>query len=400
MSTERVLVLNAGSSSLKYQLLQPDSGAVLAKGLVEQIGEPSGGRHRHTAGGKDHESTGGLVDMPAALAAVGAAFDQHGPDLSAEPPIAVGHRVVHGGTRFQSTTRIDAAVLDTLRALNPLAPLHNPANIAGIEAALELFPQVPQFAIFDTAFHATLPPAAYTYAVPRAWESEHGVRRYGFHGTSHQYVSERVTALIGRPDLATVVLHLGNGCSACAVLDGRSVDTSMGMTPLEGLVMGTRCGDIDPAIPFHLARTAGLGIGELDTALNKQSGLLGLTGDNDFRAVVTRAAAGDAAARAAIDIVTLRLVKYVGAYAAGMGRLDAIAFTGGIGEHNPALRAAVLERLALFGIEIDSAANESAEGETRLTTPGSRVTAYVIPTNEELQIARECTAALRPPGGD
>ena len=389
-----MLVINAGSSSVKYQLLEADSGRVLAKGLIEQVGEPSGGRHTHTAGADTFVTDGGLGDMASALAALRAAFTAHGPHLADDPPVAIGHRVVHGGTRFQSTTRIDSIVLDALSDLNPLAPLHNPANIAGIDAALALFPEVPQFAVFDTAVHASLPPEAYTYAVPRSWREEYGVRRYGFHGTSHQYVSERVAALRGRRDLATVVLHLGNGCSACAVLDGRSVETSMGLTPLEGLVMGTRSGDIDPAIPFHLARTAGLSIADLDAALNKASGLKGLTGENDFRAVVALAASGDGDAAAAIDVVTHRLVKYVGAYAAAMGRLDAIAFTGGIGEHNPALRAAVLDRLTVFGVEVDGAANAGAQGETLVSGAGSRVTAYVIPTNEELQIARECLAAL------
>ena len=388
-----VLVINAGSSSLKYQLLQPDSGVVSAKGLIEQIGE-GGGQHRHWVAGDEQVSAGGLTNIGAALAALRAAFARHGPDLQAHPPIAVGHRVVHGGTRFERTTRIDESVLAGLRELNPLAPLHNPANIAGIEAALAQFPDVPQFAVFDTAFHATLPPAAYTYAVPRAWREEYGVRRYGFHGTSHQYVAGRVAALRGRSDLATVVLHLGNGASACAVLDGRSVETSMGMTPLEGLVMGTRSGDLDPAIPFHVARSAGLDIARVERALNADSGLKGLTGDNDFRSVAARATSGDPNARAAIDVVTHRLVKYVGAYAATMGRLDAIAFTGGIGEHNPALRADVLARLGLFGVVLDSGANERAVGESVLTAPGSPVTAYVIPTNEEQQIARECLAQL------
>lgn len=393
----RVLVVNAGSSSVKYQLLQSDSGEVLAKGLIEQIGESSGGKHRHTVAGTDNTRTGEIGDMTAALASMAAAFADFGPDLDAEPPMAVGHRVVHGGTRFSATTRITAATTDAIRDLIPLAPLHNPANLAGIEAALAQFPDVPQFAVFDTAFHSTLPAAAYTYAVPKVWREDYHVRRYGFHGTSHHYVSERVSALMGRADLATIVLHLGNGCSACAVLDGESVETSMGMTPLEGLVMGTRCGDIDPAVPFHLARTEGLDVDQLDTALNKQSGLLGLTGDNDFRTIVERAAAGDREAQAAIDVVVHRLVKYVGAYAAVLGRLDAIAFAGGIGEHNAALRAAVLGRLGILGVEVDAAANEGADGEALLTTPASRVAAFVIPTNEELQIARECLEHLESP---
>ena len=394
MSSGRVLVINAGSSSLKYALLQPDTGEVAASGVIERIGEGEGGRHRHTSSGRDHESNRAFPDATAALAALREAFAEHGPDLDAQPPLAIGHRVVHGGTAFQQTVRIDAEVLAGLRELVPLAPLHNPANIAGIVAATEQFGEVPQFAVFDTAFHATLPPAAYTYAVPRAWREDHAVRRYGFHGTSHHYVSDRVRTLVGRDDLAIVVLHLGNGCSACAVLDGRSVDTSMGLTPLEGLVMGTRSGDIDPAVPFHIARELGLDIAQLDTALNKDSGLKGLTGENDFRRIAERAEAGDAEALAAIDVVAHRLVKYVGAYAAVMGRLDAIAFTGGIGEHNPRLRALVLGRLGLLGVELDPDANENAVGESVLTGPDSRVRAYVIPTNEELQIARECVGGL------
>lgn len=391
MST--VLVVNAGSSSVKYQLLDAATGAVSARGLIERIGEESG-LLRHTVGAQEFELKQPIADAAAAFGLLDAAFAEHGPDLGADPPVAVGHRVVHGGTRFRAATRIDDEVLATLRQLTPLAPLHNPANIVGIEAAMEHFPDVPHVAVFDTAFHRTLPPAAYTYAVPREWQERYDVRRYGFHGTSHEYVSARVAALAGRTDLATVVLHLGNGCSACAVLDGQSVETSMGLTPLEGLVMGTRCGDIDPAIPFHLARTAGMSVDDLDVALNKASGLKGLTGVNDFRTVVEHAQAGDAAAAAALDVVTHRLVKYVGAYAAVMGRLDAVAFTGGIGEHSPLLRARVLGRLGVFGIVLDEQANATARGEALLTSARSRVAAYVVPTNEELQIAREAVALV------
>lgn len=394
MTARLVLVINAGSSSAKYQLLEPDSHTVLAKGLIEQIGEAGGGRHRHSVDGHDHRLDGGLTDMTAALASMERAFADYGPDLRARPLAAVGHRVVHGGTQFRSATRIDDSVLVALGDLNPLAPLHNPSAVAGIEAALALFPQVPQFAVFDTAFHTTLPPEAYTYAVPRVWREEYGVRRYGFHGTSHQYVSGRVRALMRRDDLAMVVLHLGNGASACAVLEGRSVETSMGLTPLEGLVMGTRSGDLDPAVHFHLARTAGLSPAEIETALNKASGLLGLTGVNDFRVITQRAQDGDEVAQEAIAIVTHRLVKYVGAYAATMGRLDAIAFTGGIGENSPVLRAAVLARLSGFGVEVDEQANRQAGAESLLTTGSSRVSAYTIATDEEQQIALECLAQL------
>ncbi|GAA1775300.1 acetate kinase [Nostocoides vanveenii] len=391
---KRVLVINAGSSSVKYQLLDADSGLVAASGLIERIGEGTG-ELRHTAGESTQRWSAPIADPAAAFVALGEAFGTYGPDLGAEPLFAVGHRVVHGGTKFREATRIDEHVLHALEELTPLAPLHNPANIAGIRAALARFPDVPHVAVFDTAFHRTLPPAAFTYAVPQTWRDEHSVRRYGFHGTSHEYVSRRVSAIMGRSELAIVVLHLGNGCSACAVLDGESIDTSMGMTPLEGLVMGTRCGDLDPAIPFHMARTAGLGVAELDDALNKQSGLKGLAGANDYRTISDRAQAGDADAAAAIAVVVHRLVKYIGAYAAAMGRLDAIAFTGGIGEHSPRLRAAVLGRLTVFGVEIDADANAAAEGETLVTTSASRVAAYVIPTNEELQIARECRSLLQ-----
>lgn len=390
----RVLVINAGSSSVKYQLLDADDGAVAASGLIERIGEGMG-ELRHTAGEVTTTWSAPIADPAAAFDALGAAFRDHGPDLKATPLYAVGHRVVHGGTRFRSATRIDESVLAVLEELTSLAPLHNPANIAGIRAGLASFPDVPHIAVFDTAFHATLAPAAYTYAVPKAWRDDFAVRRYGFHGTSHQFVSQRVSAIMGRADLATVVLHLGNGCSACAVLDGESVDTSMGMTPLEGLVMGTRCGDLDPAIPFHMARAGGLGTAELDAALNKQSGLKGLAGANDFRTISEQAAGGDPEAIAAIDVVVHRLVKYVGAYAAAMGRLDAIAFTGGIGEHSEALRAAVLTRLTVFGVDVDHDANTTARGEALVTSDRSAIRAYVIPTNEELQIARECRELLR-----
>lgn len=389
----RVLVVNAGSSSVKYQFLEADSATVLAVGLIEQIGERQG-HLRHTTGESVFKATLPIPDHEAAFALLSRAFAEQGPDLDAEPPVAVGHRVVHGGTRFQSATVIDDSVLATLQELTPLAPLHNPANIVGIRAAMASFPDVPHVAVFDTAFHRTLPPAAFTYAVPRDWRDTHQVRRYGFHGTSHQYVSQRVSAILGRHDLATIVLHLGNGCSACAVLDGESVETSMGLTPLEGLVMGTRCGDIDPAIPFHLARTMGLSIDDLDAALNKASGLKALAGENDFRSIADRAADGEADAALAIDVVVHRLVKYVGAYAAAMGRLDVIAFTGGIGEHSDLLRERVLTALTVFGVELDAAANAAVSGETLVTGPGSRVAAYVIPTNEELQIARESLGLL------
>ena len=277
-----------------------------------------------------------------------------GPPLRPQDLYAVGHRVVHGGDLFRSPAVVDDAVIDAIQDLVPLAPLHNPGNLAGIRAARAAFPTTPQVAVFDTAFHQTLPPHAFTYAVPREWRERHRVRRYGFHGTSHAYVSRRLATLLGRDVSETnvVVLHLGNGASAAAVAGGACIDTSMGLSPLEGLVMGTRPGDLDPALPSHLARE-GVPIEDYDRALNAGSGLRGLTGTNDFREVERLVEAGDPAAALALDIVSYRIAKYVGSYAVALGRLDGIAFTAGIGEHSPRLRAEVLARLGLLGIRVD-----------------------------------------------
>ncbi|WP_256840309.1 acetate/propionate family kinase [Ornithinimicrobium faecis] len=390
-----VLVINAGSSSLKYQLVVADSGESLATGLIERIGLDDG-RARHSVDGQDHVLEQEIPDHAAAFDVLTAQFAEHGPDLQTAAPVAVGHRVVHGGAQFASTVLIDDEVLATLRRLVPLAPLHNPGNIAGIETALETFPDLPQVAVFDTAFHQTMPPAAYTYAVPLSWRQTFNIRAYGFHGTSHAYVSRRVADLLDRPleETNTVVLHLGNGASACAVQGGRSVDTSMGLSPLGGLVMGTRPGDLDPGLPAHLSRVAGMTLPEFDHALNKESGLQALAGDSDFRQVMERRDAGDEAAGLAFDVVVHRLVRHLGALALVLGRLDAIAFTAGIGENSPELRAAVLERAGLLGVALDAAANESPDGETRISTADSAVAAFVVPTNEEWEIAREATRLL------
>lgn len=390
-----VLVINAGSSSLKYQLVRAESGESLATGLIERIGLDTG-RAGHTVDGTEHVTEREIPDHAAAFEVLSDQFTQHGPDLASTPPVAVGHRVVHGGARFASTALIDEDVLATLRRLVPLAPLHNPGNIAGIEVALKTFPDLPQVAVFDTAFHQSMPPAAYTYAVPLAWRQTLNIRSYGFHGTSHAYVSRRVADLLGRPlkQVNSVVLHLGNGASACAVQGGRSVDTSMGLSPLGGLVMGTRPGDLDPGLPAHLSRVAGLTLPEFDHALNTESGLKGLAGTSDFREVMALREAGDEGASLAFDVVVHRLVRHLGALALVLGRLDAIAFTAGIGEHSAPLRAAVLERAVLLGAELDAPANAVASGETRITTPGSRVAAFVVPTNEEWEIAREATRLL------
>jgi len=391
---DRVLVINAGSSSLKYQVVDARTGETAATGLVERIGGE--GRLRHTSEGGTHERDVSCADHTAALEAAQEALREHGPDLDALPPVAVGHRVVHGGARFSAPVVIDDRVLQAVRDLGPLAPLHNPANLEGIETALKAFPDVPQVAVFDTAFHQTVPPRAHTYAVPREWRDTHRVRRYGFHGTSFAYVSGRTCELLGRRPEETnlVVLHLGNGASACAVQAGRSIDTSMGLSPLEGLVMGTRPGDVDPALGAYLGRVAGLDATAYDEALNKASGLKGLAGISDLREVEQRRAAGDADASLAFDVMTYRLRKYVGAYAVVLGRVDAIVFTGGIGEHSDAVRAEVLGGLGILGVELDPAANEDGPPERVLTTPGSRVTGLVVPTNEELQIARACLSVV------
>ncbi len=310
---------------------------------------------------------------------------------------AVGHRVVHGGEAFQRPTRVDEGVVAAIRGMIPLAPLHNPANLEGIQVALRLFPGVPQVAVFDTAFHQTMAPAAYRYAIPENLYREQRVRRYGFHGTSHAYVSRRAAALLGRDpaDCNLITLHLGNGASAAAVRGGRSIDTSMGLTPLEGLVMGTRCGDLDPAIPFYLARNLGMDIAVLDDLLNRRSGLLGLCGANDMREIHRRIGQGDPAAALALDVFCHRLRKYLGAYWVELGRLDALVFTGGIGENDAEVRSRTCAGLEGMGIRLDAAANQvCAQVERNISEAGSPVVVLVIPTKEELEIARQALEAV------
>ena len=390
-----VLVINAGSSSLKYELLDVESGGSVADGLVEKIGE-STSHARHTTRGETTDRDGTCLDHAAAFEWLATAFHEHGPDLDDVELVAVGHRVVHGGARFTAPTLVTPEVLAEIERLIPLAPLHNPGNLAGIRVALERFPGTPQVAVFDTAFHQTLPPAAYTYAIPKAWRVQHRVRRYGFHGTSHAYVSRRTAQLCGlSSDSANViVLHLGNGASATAVEAGRSVDTSMGLSPLEGLVMGTRPGDLDPSLPAHLAR-AGLALEDYDLALNNSSGLLGLAGTKDFRELSQLVEQGDEDAVLALGVVAHRLKKYIGAYAAVLGHVDALAFTAGVGEHSPQLRAAALAGLEHFGIELDQDANAAAtSGEHLISTDASRVAVWVVQTNEELEIARQAATVV------
>ncbi|RKT78775.1 acetate kinase [Terracoccus luteus] len=379
-----VLVLNAGSSSLKYQLVVPESGHVLASGTVERIGEGGG------------DGGGGPADHAEALQQMQQRLRDDGVDLQAVGLRAVGHRVVHGGPDFSDPVLVDDEVLSRVRDLVPLAPLHNPGAITGIEAAQEAY-DVPQVAVFDTAFFSDLPAAAATYALPRDLAREHRLRRYGFHGTSHRYVAGATADLLGRPlaDLDQVVLHLGNGCSASAVHGGRAVDTSMGLTPLEGLVMGTRSGDVDPGLHAFLHREAGLSLDEVDELLNKRSGLQGIAGVNDFREVVRRKDAGDDDARLAFDVFVHRLKHYVGAYLAQLGRLDVLVFTAGIGQNSPPVRAAVVEGLGGLGLSVDPERNEARKNEARVISPdGSPVTVAVVPTNEELAIARQAAEVL------
>ena len=393
-----VLVVNSGSSSLKYQLIEVERSETLASGLVERIGRGVGHtRHRHE--GPENDSLGSTwdaaVEVPdheAAFAVMLEAFAAHGLSLEAHPPIAVGHRVVQGGARFFEPTVITPLVKINIDELSALAPLHNPANLEGIEAAQRAFPDVPHVAVFDTAFHQTMPPAAFTYAIDRELAAKHRIRRYGFHGTSHRFVSRAAAAFLERPveELRMIVLHLGNGASACAVAEGRSIETSMGMTPLEGLVMGTRSGDIDPAVLLHLERRAGLDADGLDRLLNSQSGILGLSGHADMRDLVAARAAGDEASTLALEVYAHRVRSYVGAYAAQLGRVDAIVFTAGVGENSPEVRALSLAGLEGFGVELDAERNrERGAAARRISTDASKTAVLVVPTNEELEIARQ-----------
>jgi acetate kinase len=372
-----VLVFNAGSSSLKYLLIRGDED--LAAGVVERVGDP-GGR----AG--DHAAAIGLVVDRLRL----------GQRLIA----AVGHRVVHGGTRFRQPVLIDDAVLSAIEELTSLAPLHNPTNLACIRAARQALPGVTQVAVFDTAFHATLSPAAATYALDQTVTARHGIRRYGFHGISVRYVVAGTAALLGRPvaHLNMIVLHLGNGASATAVASGRSVDTSMGLTPLEGLVMGTRTGDIDPAVVFHLARVAGMALADIEDLYQHHGGLAGLCGDNDMRTVQSRAEAGDTAARQALQVYCYRIRKYIGAYHAVLGRLDAIAFTAGVGEHSPLVRSQALAGLQPMGIAVDEDRNHTGSSARVISPRESRVAVCVVPTDEEHAIAEETAELLNVSG--
>jgi acetate kinase len=394
--TTTVFVINSGSTSIKYQLLDVETEERLASGLVERIGE-STGAITHKSGDGVVELSEPIASHDQGLSEVMRLFAEHGPDLGSVGLAAVGHRVVHGGVVFDRPVLIDDGVEAAIDDLATLAPLHNPPNLEGIRGARHALPHLPHVAVFDTAFHQTLPPEAYTYAIPRDLAAEHRIRRYGMHGTSHRYVS-RETAHLMRRDVAevnTIVVHIGGGGSMCAVRGGESVEISMGLTPLEGLVMGTRTGDMDLAVLFHLHRVAGLSIDELDTLCNKKSGLLGLGGSPDMRDIRRWAGEGDEGARIAVATFTHRIKAYIGAYYAQLGRLDAIAFTAGIGENDPATRSESLAGLEALGIAVDPALNEGLRGKAgRISPDSSPVQVWVVPTNEELEIAREAVELI------
>lgn len=394
-----VLVVNCGSSSLKYQLLNMENESVIAKGICERIGI-DGSFIKHETEGKD------TVKLQCEFSDHKIAFEKMISMLttgdtkcidSVKEISAVGHRVVHGGEKFNTSVIITAEVEKALEECSELAPLHNPANLTGIHACQELMPGVPMVGVFDTAFHQTMAREAFMYAIPQEYYKKYGVRKYGFHGTSHKYVSQRAAAMLGKPieDTKIIVCHLGNGASVCAVKGGKSVDTSMGFTPLAGLVMGTRCGDIDPAIIPFLMEKEGLSSKEIDTILNKKSGVLALSEmGSDFREIEDGVVAGDLVSRFTMDNFQHRLVEYIGAYAAIMNGVDAIAFAGGLGENNAIMREEVANMLSWLGVEIDVEKNKCRGVERDLSTEHAKVRMMLIPTNEELMIARDAVALL------
>lgn len=392
--SKRILVINSGSSSIKFELFSMPEERVEASGMLQRIGDDGSVlRYRNSAG--EHAIEQPVADHAEGLRLILAALSDTArgglADIGAIG--AVGHRVVHGGEVFSETVLVTEETEAAIEAHFDLAPLHNPPNLLGIRVAREALPGVPQVAVFDTAFHQTLPPYAYTYALPYSLYEDHGVRRYGFHGSSHRYVTERAAALLEHPvdQVNLITCHLGNGASVAAVRGGRSVDTSMGLTPLEGLVMGTRCGDIDPALVAFLARVRGMSIEEIDTLLNRESGVLGVSGvTNDMREVIAAADQGHERARLALDVYAYRIRKYIGAYTAVLGRVDALVFTAGVGENSDFIRASAVEGLAPLGYELDATVNTGLRGrEADIATPASRSRILVIPTDEELVIARD-----------
>ena len=395
----KILVINAGSSSLKYQLLDPDTQEVLAKGLCERIGID--GHLKHTPTGKDVFDAD--VEMPDHEVAIKEVINilmhnHYGVIESMDEIDAVGHRVVHGGEQFTKSVLIDRKVLKGIRDCVPLAPLHNPANLIGIEACEDVMPGKPMVAVFDTAFHQTMPPKAYIYAVPYRWYTENKVRRYGFHGTSHQYVCQRAAEMLGRPleELRIVTCHLGNGASTCSVKFGQSIDTSMGFTPQDGLPMGTRSGAIDAAITEYIADQRGYSGKRVENVLNKESGMLGVSGvSSDFRDLEVAAAEGNERAQLALDIFSYKVTKRIGSAAAAMGGVDAVVFTAGVGENSATMRASIMEGLEFLGFKMDPEKNHVRGKERIISTDDSKNAILLVPTNEELMIALDTARLVR-----
>ncbi|MEQ8239815.1 MAG: acetate kinase [Cyclobacteriaceae bacterium] len=398
----KILVINTGSSSIKYVLFEMEGRKVLTKGLVDRLGDASSSIAYSVFKNGEELKTKVEVSIPdhvSGLEKIVAILTDSKNNIikDTKEVAAVGHRVVHGGEFYSGATLLTEDVKDKIRELIPLAPLHNPSNLQGIEVAEKFFPEAAQVAVFDTAFHQTMPPKSYRYPLPNKYYEEDKIRAYGMHGTSHAYVAKQALKLIQRPaeEPSIITIHLGNGCSMAAVKGGKCLDTSMGLSPLAGLMMGTRTGDIDPSIPFFLGTKLKMSFEEIDNMLNKKSGLKGIAGSNDMRDVLEKRAAGEANATLAIDMYTQRIKKYIGAYAAEMGALDAIVFTAGIGENSAELRSLICENLGILGIELDETANSKKEnGNRSIQATTSKVEVWVIPTNEELEIALQSELVL------
>ena len=397
----RVLVINSGSSSIKFRLYDMQRERLLATGTLERIGETNGSSvyrwYSSTGDMEEHKEKVPVANHAAGLEQIFALMKGNGSLDSMESLHAIGHRVVHGGEAFQTPALIDEDVMDGIRKMIPLAPLHNPANLTGIEATRRLCPQVPQVAVFDTAFFRALPPRAYRYALSDELYQQHHIRRYGFHGTSHQHVAKQAADYLQQPleTLRLITLHLGNGASAAAIRDGICIDTSMGMTPLEGLIMGTRCGDLDPSVHFYLARTLGMDLDEIEILLNHDSGMKGLCGVQDMREVHQLANNGDERARLAIEMFCYRICKYIGSYYVALAGLDALVLTAGIGENDPVIRQSICNELSVLGITLDRNRNQSAtSGVLNISGQNSKVKVLVVPANEELEIARQAVLTV------
>ena len=396
-----ILVINCGSSSLKFQLIDAENEKLIAKGLCERIGI-DGSQLVYQKTGEEKQKT--VTPMPDHTKAIRLVLDaltdeKSGVVKSLDEIGAIGHRIVHGGEKFAASTVITDEVIEAIRECSELAPLHNPANLIGIDACRTLMPNTPMVAVFDTAFHQTMPEEAYLYGIPYEYYRKYKVRRYGFHGTSHSYVSKRAAEVLGRKyeDLKLIVCHLGNGASVSAVDHGKCVDTSMGLTPLEGLIMGTRSGDIDPSVMEFICKKENMDINGIMEVLNKKSGVQGLSGvSSDFRDLQAGAAEGNKRCEMAVDVFCYRVLKYIGAYVAAMNGVDAIAFTAGLGENDEIVRRKIVSRLGYLGIKLDEKVNDNGRGkEIAISTPDSKVPVWIVPTNEELAIARETVALLK-----